>query len=58
MIVNLIVEINTKQADKQYTYLVPEKLENEISIGDKVTFPFGKKILKKVDMLYLSMIIL
>lgn len=42
MIVKVIVDINTKSADKPYSYIVPADIEDEIQVGCKVEFPFGK----------------
>ena len=46
MIVNVLVEISHKTIDKTFDYLVPKYLEDKISIGKRVTVPFGHQTLE------------
>lgn len=42
MIAKVIVDINTRQANKEYYYLIPEGIIEILSVGDRVIVPFGK----------------
>lgn len=42
MIAKVIVDINVRQANKEYDYLIPDDIIGKLSIGDKVIVPFGK----------------
>lgn len=46
MVVNVLVELSSKNIDKTFDYLVPTNLENKIKIGKRVTVPFGYQILE------------
>ena len=46
MIVQVLVEINLNKKDKTFSYIVPDSLKNEISLGKRVLVPFGKQILE------------
>ncbi|MGT2908142.1 primosomal protein N' [Streptococcus dentiloxodontae] len=38
----IIVDIPLMQTDKPFTYVVPEEMENQISVGARVHVPFGR----------------
>ncbi len=40
---NVIVDISHEKLDKTFQYLIPEELENEISVGVLVDIPFGSR---------------
>ena len=42
MYADIIIDINNENVDKTFQYLVPEQLEDQISIGMCVQVPFGK----------------
>lgn len=42
MFADIIVDINVEALDKTYQYIVPRRLEEEISIGTPVNIPFGR----------------
>ena len=44
MIAEVLVEYNTKNIDKTFSYLIPPFLEKELKKGMKVKVPFGKKL--------------
>lgn len=46
MFANVLVELKAKQIDKTFTYLIPEKLKNDVEIGKRVLVPFGKQKLE------------
>ena len=46
MVINVLVEINIGKKDKTFSYLVPNSLINEITIGKRVLVPFGKQTLE------------
>lgn len=46
MIVNVLVEIKTKQMDQTFTYLLPSALEDKVYVGSRVLVPFGKRELE------------
>ena len=46
MVVNVLVELSSKNIDKTFDYLVPTNLENKIKVGKRVTVPFGKQTLE------------
>ena len=39
---DVIVDISVEELDKTFQYIIPEKLEKQISVGDKASIPFGK----------------
>lgn len=46
MVVNVLVELSSKNIDKTFDYLVPSNLESKIKVGKRVTVPFGKQTLE------------
>ncbi len=46
MIASVLIEYSVKLLDKTFDYLVPNELQKEIKIGQKVLVPFGKKIVE------------
>ena len=38
----IIIDINNKNVDKIFHYIIPEFLNDEIKIGMRVLVPFGK----------------
>ena len=42
MYANVIVNISHENLDKSFQYIVPKRLEDVISVGDRVSIPFGK----------------
>ena len=46
MYADVLVELKAKQIDKTFTYLIPNKLINEVMIGKRVLVPFGKQKLE------------
>lgn len=42
MYANIIVNISHENLDKSFQYIVPKRLEGIISVGDRVSIPFGK----------------
>ena len=42
MYANIIVDISHENLDKSFQYIVPKRLEDSISVGDRVSIPFGK----------------
>jgi primosomal protein N' (replication factor Y) len=46
MTIDVLVEINLNKKDKTFTYLVPDKYKEDISIGKRVLVPFGKQTLE------------
>ena len=46
MTIDVLVEINLNKKDKTFTYLVPDKFKEDISIGKRVLVPFGKQVLE------------
>lgn len=46
MYVDVLVELKAKQIDKTFTYLIPDKLKENVSIGKRVLVPFGKQKLE------------
>ncbi len=44
MIAEVLIEYNTKNIDKTFSYLIPSFLEKELKKGMKVKVPFGKKL--------------
>lgn len=45
MYAEVLIEYNAKTIDKSFTYLIPEKLKNELKVGMKVVVPFGNKLI-------------
>lgn len=43
MIASVLIEYSVKSLDKNFDYLVPDSLINEIKVGQKVLVPFGVK---------------
>ena len=43
MIVGVLVELSSKNIDREFDYLVPKKLENDIKVGIRVSVPFGRQ---------------
>lgn len=43
MIASVLIEYSVKSLDKNFDYLVPDSLVNEIKVGQKVLVPFGVK---------------
>lgn len=46
MIVGVLVELSNKNIDKNFDYLVPKELENDIKVGIRVEVPFGRQTLE------------
>lgn len=46
MTIGVLVELRAKQVDKIFTYLVPNNLEEKISIGKRVEVPFANQVLE------------
>ena len=46
MVVNVLVELSSKNIDKTFDYIVPSYLEDKIKIGKRVTVPFGHQTLE------------
>lgn len=46
MVVSVLVEIKFKQKEKTFDYLVPHIMEDKISLGKRVSVPFGKQKLE------------
>ena len=46
MVVNVLVELSSKNIDKTFDYIVPSNLEDKIKIGKRVTVPFGHQTLE------------
>ena len=46
MIAEVLVEISSKNIDRVFDYIIPERLQNNIQIGIRVTVPFGHQILE------------
>ena len=42
MYADVLVEYGAKALDQKFTYLIPDKLKNDIKVGMKVVVPFGK----------------
>lgn len=45
MYAEVLIEYNAKTIDKSFTYLIPEKLKNELKVGMKVVVPFSNKLI-------------
>ncbi len=43
MVVKVVVNHGTRAPDKLYDYLVPEELEEKVTVGSRVKVPFGTK---------------
>ena len=43
MIASVLIEYSVKSLDKNFDYLVPDSLVNEIKVGQKVLVPFCVK---------------
>lgn len=39
---DVIVDISVEELDKTFQYIIPETLEEQIGVGDKVSIPFGR----------------
>lgn len=39
---DVIVDISVEELDKTFQYIIPETLEEQIGVGDKVLIPFGR----------------
>lgn len=39
---DVIVDISVEELDKTFQYIIPEPLEKQINVGDKVSIPFGR----------------
>ena len=39
---NVIVDISHEKLDRPFGYIIPDELEEEITVGTAVTIPFGK----------------
>lgn len=46
MIVDVITQIKSQNVDKTFSYLVPNNLQSSISLGSRVTIPFGRQVLE------------
>ncbi len=42
MIAQVIVNHNSRETDKPFDYLIPEELEGQIGVGNRVIVPFGR----------------
>ncbi|RAK23318.1 replication restart DNA helicase PriA [Anoxybacillus vitaminiphilus] len=42
----VIVDVPTRQTDRPFDYLIPEKWENVLQVGMRVTVPFGPRLLQ------------
>ena len=43
MIASVLVEYNLKHLDKVFDYKIPNKIEKDLKVGNKVLVPFGNK---------------
>ena len=43
MIIGVLVELSSKNIDREFDYLVPKELENDIKVGIRVSVPFGRQ---------------
>ena len=41
MFASVLVELKIKKIDQTFTYIIPDKLKNQVEIGKRVTVPFG-----------------
>ncbi len=46
MLVGVLVELSSKNIDKEFDYKVPKSLEDKIKVGIRVLVPFGKQTLE------------
>ncbi len=46
MVVNVLVEISSKNIDKTFDYVVPQSLIGKIAIGKRVVVPFGNQVIE------------
>ena len=54
MYIEVLTQITSKAVDQYYTYKVPDKYKDKITIGIRVKIPFGKMILEGFVMNILS----
>ena len=41
MFASVLVELKIKKIDQTFTYIIPDKLKNQVEIGKRVMVPFG-----------------
>lgn len=46
MIGSVLIEYNIKSLNKEFDYLVPDKLKDKLKVGHKVLVPFGKSVVE------------
>mgnify|MGYP000724359775 CR=1 FL=1 len=44
LVAQIIVDVPLMQTDRPYSYLVPESMQGQITIGMRIHVPFGKGI--------------
>lgn len=42
LVAQIIVDVPLMQTDRPYSYLVPESMQGQITIGMRIHVPFGK----------------
>ena len=48
MIANIIVDVNNKNVDQTFSYLIPKNLETFIKIGSRVKVSFGPRLISGI----------
>ncbi|MEG2457653.1 MAG: primosomal protein N' [Bacilli bacterium] len=46
MVASVIIEYSVKSLDKEFDYLIPENIKDELKVGSRVLVPFGNKIIE------------
>ena len=46
MVCEVLVELKSKNIDKTFTYLIPDKFKDKVKEGIRVLVPFGKQKLE------------
>jgi len=46
MIASVIVDVQARQTDRAFDYLVPESMRDWIEIGSRVAVPFGPRLIQ------------
>ena len=43
MIAQVIINTQSNRTDKKFDYLIPDELEDKVTLGTRVYVPFGKR---------------
>ena len=46
MVVGVLVELSSKNIDKEFDYKVPKELEKQVKVGVRVLVPFGRMVIE------------